>query len=301
MGVILHTNVAGVFLFRDDGALIEHKLFDDPAKYSGDLKEGKWIKPEEQLLKKVKGKVFYAGIKVEEKKGIVQDSSLINKLQLIKFIPQIREANRKVSSYDFKESYSEDTVVIHAIRSYDEIDHVSNTLTMRFLDFVKLRNPASLQLDAKVDPVGFPIEEQHIERFEEFRKSIAKLRKELERFETHIETTMKKICPNVLGVAGTLLGARLMAMAGSLRQMAMRPYSTLQLYGAEKAMFRHLRKGAKSPKHGIILMHQLVAQAKNKGRAARMLAEAITKAARIDYFKGKDQSKELMEHLMKRL
>jgi len=63
------------------------------------------------------------------------------------------------------------------------------------------------------------------------------------------------------------------------------PSSTIQILGAEKALFRHLTKGTKAPKHGVIFAHELIQKATNKGKAARNLASAIAKAAKLDYFR----------------
>jgi nucleolar protein 56 len=70
--------------------------------------------------------------------------------------------------------------------------------------------------------------------------------------ENYVDRTMEELAPNVRSVAGALLGARLIAMAGGLQNLAMRPASTIQVLGAEKALFRSLKTGARPPKHGLI-------------------------------------------------
>ena len=79
----------------------------------------------------------------------------------------------------------------------------------------------------------------------------------------------------------------------------MLPASTIQLLGAEKALFRHIKTNAKSPKHGIIINHQFVqkAQRKNKGKAARILADKLSLCARLDYFKGEFKGEEYKKEL----
>jgi len=102
-------------------------------------------------------------------------------------------------------------------------------------------------------------------------------------------------------VAGTVLGARLIAGAGGLKQLALLPSSTIQLLGAEKALFRHLRnKRIKGPKHGLLYQHAMVKRvpAKHKGKVARSVAAKIAIAARADFFKSKGK---VGENLQKEL
>ncbi len=115
---------------------------------------------------------------------------------------------------------------------------------------------------------------------------------------------MKDYCPNITVVAGVMVGAKLIALAGDLKRLILFPSSTVQLLGAEKALFRHMKTGARVPKHGIIHEHALVAKAskENKGKAARALADKISMAAKIDYFKGEfigDKLKKKLEERFK--
>jgi nucleolar protein 56 len=77
------------------------------------------------------------------------------------------------------------------------------------------------------------------------------------------------------------------------------PASTVQILGAEKALFRHLKTGAKPPRHGFIIEHSLISNASQKehGRRARALATKISIAARVDFFKGKFIGEQLRKDL----
>lgn len=119
-----------------------------------------------------------------------------------------------------------------------------------------------------------------------------KLKEEIEfstEIEKEIEKIMKKNAPKTSEIAGYILGAKLIAYAGSMRKLTLFPSSTIQLLGAEKALFMHLQRGTKPPKHGILLQHHEVASAKNKGKAARTIANRLSKAVKIDYFRGKNE------------
>ena len=104
----------------------------------------------------------------------------------------------------------------------------------------------------------------------------------------YVESQMKSVAPNVADVAGATIGARLMAKAGGLDRLAILPASTIQILGAEKALFRSLRTGARPPKHGILFQHQAVHTAPKwqRGKIARTLANKIAIAARVDYYRG---------------
>jgi len=111
---------------------------------------------------------------------------------------------------------------------------------------------------------------------------------------------MDKICPNINKIAGTTIGARLLNYAGSLKRIATIPASKIQLYGAEKALFRHLKTGARSPKYGIIHEHPIVLNAKEQGKAARVLADKIALCAKVDYFKGDFIADKILAELKER-
>ena len=108
--------------------------------------------------------------------------------------------------------------------------------------------------------------------------------------EDYVDHTMEELAPNVRAVAGALLGARMIAIAGSLQNLAMRPASTIQVLGAEKALFRSLKTGARPPKHGLIFQHTLLHDAKRwqRGKIARVIAGKLAIAARADAF-GEDK------------
>ena len=126
------------------------------------------------------------------------------------------------------------------------------------------------------------------------------LRKSTEHF---VDRTMEEMAPNVRAVAGALLGARLIALAGSLRNLAIRPASTIQVLGAEKALFRSLKTGARPPKHGLIFQHTLLHDAKRwqRGKIARVIAGKLAIAARADTFGGKYIGDRLKDEINKRL
>ncbi len=119
----------------------------------------------------------------------------------------------------------------------------------------------------------------------------------------YIDEAMKEVAPNIRGLVGPLLGARLIALAGGLSKLAILPASTIQVLGAEKALFRALRTGGKPPKHGVIFQHPEIHRAPRwqRGKIARALAAKLAIAARIDAFTGEYKAEELKEELEKRI
>ena len=110
----------------------------------------------------------------------------------------------------------------------------------------------------------------------------------------HIELTMETVAPNVKEMLTATVGARIISKAGSLARLAMLPASTVQVLGAEKALFRALKTGARPPKHGLLFQHPLIHSAPKwqRGKIARAIASKVTIAARIDYYRhnGKDRT-----------
>lgn len=101
---------------------------------------------------------------------------------------------------------------------------------------------------------------------------------------SYLSARMAAIAPNLTALVGDLVGARLIAHAGSLMNLAKSPASTVQILGAEKALFRALKTKHDTPKYGLIYHASLVGQAtgKNKGKIARMLATKATLGLRVD-------------------
>ncbi len=120
---------------------------------------------------------------------------------------------------------------------------------------------------------------------------------------SYIAQVMKEVAPNVTALVGPLLGARLLSLAGSLEELAKLPASTIQVLGAEKALFRALRTGGKPPKHGVIFQFPEIRRAPRwqRGKIARALATKLAIAARVDYFTGRYIGDELKKRLMERI
>ncbi|MBQ2665684.1 ATP-binding protein [Methanobrevibacter sp.] len=212
-----------------------------------------------------------------------------------------------------KESASEDRHLIQAVNSIDEIDESISKLIERIREWYALyfpemdvikNNETYIKLISqnktkeeilKAKPEAFPqdiidLEEDinplDLEIMNDYAKSIYELQKSRKNIEEYIDNKMESIAPNLRLLVGSTLGAKLISHAGGIKRLAMYPSSTVQIMGAEKALFRHLKSGDRPPKYGLIYQHPQVRGAKwwNRGKIARMLAGKISLAVRRDVF-----------------
>src|SRR5205823_9095872 len=114
-------------------------------------------------------------------------------------------------------------------------------------------------------------------------QQVAERRKSIE---AYVERSVRELAPNVSELAGPLIAARLVTLAGGVEELARAPTGTVQLLGAERALFRHLRTGSRPPKHGVLFQHPLVHRAPKwqRGAIARALVGRIAMAARADAY-----------------
>ncbi|CAI0548173.1 unnamed protein product [Linum tenue] len=127
-----------------------------------------------------------------------------------------------------------------------------------------------------VDMINIQMFAQRVMELAEYRKNIHE----------YLIEKMNGIAPNLAALIGEIVGARLISHAGSLTNLAKCPSSTLQILGAEKALFRALKTRGNTPKYGLIFHSSFIgrASARNKGRMARYLANKCSIATRIDCF-----------------
>ncbi len=151
--------------------------------------------------------------------------------------------------------------------------------------------------------IGAEMDEADLEslvKFARITNDLYKVRKESEHY---IETTMREVAPNVTAIVGSLLGARIISIAGGLLELARLPASTVQVLGAEKALFRAIKTGSKPPKHGVLFQKPEIHNAKwwLRGKIARAIAGKLTIAARVDAYAGEFIGDELAIEIMKRI
>lgn len=200
------------------------------------------------------------------------DKSLLNKAMV------------KRSAQKIKKSFAgEEAHLVQLINTVDELLEISNLLSERLNIWSKLYEN-SLYREPTVSPI--------ISLSNQVSETIQHL-------EQCVKEQMNLIAPNISMLAGPIIGARLISLASNLHHLASLPSSTVQLLGAEKALFRYKKEGGKPPKHGVIFQHSFIKSApKNlRGKIARAFAAKISIAAKADAFTKRDIAKELKQKL----
>jgi nucleolar protein 56 len=197
---------------------------------------------------------------------------------------------------------SDDRQLRHAVRAMDDCERVANELAERVAEW------AGTLVDEPGTGVEFcrglaerdPAPEER--RVVELAGRVRDLDDEAADLRASIERMAPEVAPNLSALAGPVLAARLIALAGGLETLARKPSGTLQVLGAEEALFAHLRGHAPSPKHGVIYTHEAVRNTHpdDRGSAARALAGKLTIAARADHYTG-ERRPELDEQLRERI
>lgn len=247
-------------------------------------------------------------------------------------------AKNKVSAA----SEEKDLLIKNAIDAVDELDKSINVLVMRLREWYSLHHPSLNRLvedqelftkilnacmgksnfnKTSLESVGVPdfvidqvikalpgdigaeLQSSDFSIISSLAKSVNELYQMREELERYISSMMQEVAPNIGALAGPLIGARLISLAGSLKELARKPSSTIQVFGAEKALFRSLKTGSDPPKHGIIYRVPEINSAPfwQRGKIARSLAGKISIAARIDAYSNKDVGDSLREQFLARL
>ncbi|EMD85073.1 hypothetical protein COCC4DRAFT_166868 [Bipolaris maydis ATCC 48331] len=215
-----------------------------------------------------------------------------------------------------------DTMIIQSIASLDVLDKQLNTYAMRvkewygwhFPELAKILNDnlaysrvvlkmgfrtnarqsdlsdilpeeieAAVKAAAEIS-MGTEITEEDLETTSALAEQVVDLTEHRQNLGNYLSNRMQALAPNLTALVGELVGARLIAHAGSLMNLAKSPGSTIQILGAEKALFRALKTKHDTPKYGLIYHASLIGQAtgKNKGKIARMLAAKSALGLRVD-------------------
>jgi len=239
---------------------------------------------------------------------------------------KLREFAIQLSSSKVTEvSQSPDLHIIQAINTLDETDKIINSISSRLREWYGLHFPELDNLIDSIngysqivlsgtreniskedfEKAGFSkdkvemlslikeksrggnISEKNFAIVQSLAKQILDLFELRKNIEEHVDEQMKEEAPNISAILGTAVGARILAHAGSLNRLGRMPASTIQILGAEKALFRSLKTGANPPKHGILFQHAAVHAAPRwqRGKIARAVAAKAAIAARVDLFK----------------
>ncbi|WP_129115668.1 NOP5/NOP56 family protein [Halegenticoccus tardaugens] len=198
---------------------------------------------------------------------------------------------------------ADDRQLVHAVRAMDDAERTANELAERLSEWAgTLYSEAGTGVEyarelADREPEG-PVEERVVS----LARRVVDLADERDALRAFVERRAPDAAPNLAEMAGPVLAARLLSLAGGLDALAKKPSGTVQVLGAEDALFAHLAGRAPSPKHGVIFTHEYVRGTRpaDRGSAARALAGKLTLAARVDNYGGEFRP-ELHEDLRERI
>lgn len=231
----------------------------------------------------------------------------------MKDLKELRESNIDLVKKALKNSFSRDVLIIQCFNSIDDLNKSLSMLVNRLREwfgfyFPEFVNEAKDNKDfvdkifsvVRKDSFGMDFSKKDLESVKKLAESCKSLFGCVDYLEFYLDSLVKELCPNLYALLGSKLTAQFLVLGGGLKRFAEMPYSRIQLLGAEKAFFRFMKSGERSPKHGILFLHPLVKN--NKGRASRILAEKISIASRVDFFKGEfigDKLKSEVERKLK--
>lgn len=225
----------------------------------------------------------------------------------------LHEVTLETVKLQVSEALTPDQRVIQAVEALDDINETANSLSERLFEWyggyfpesglsgealaVFITKYGSRENVPSEDPIylkarnsmGAKLEPADEALLKGFAESVCSLYERRRQVEAYIENSMEALAPNLTMLAGPVLGARFISISGSLEKLAAFPSSTIQVIGASKALFKHLRARAPSPKHGIIYSHPLINTSPwwVRGKIARALAAKLSLAARIDFYSAK--------------
>lgn len=327
--MILVTKWFGTFLCEEN-KILDKRLFPKDADIISEklaLMQRGGTLPEEQELVEGKAKMFVADRRQALLgKPTLFDSSFI-KADMFGYSDKLmHDAMLGLGKLRTSEPIPRDRNLVQAIRYLDDLIETSNLLNERLhewygmhfpelADLAKDKNYAELiarygeregiieELGIEMESIGSEFEDDDMRAVQDLADSLTRIYEDRERTEEYISDIVKDSCPNMCALVGGPLAARLISLAGGLERLASLPSSTVQLLGAEKAMFRHLKSGKRPPKHGVIYQHPEVHRAPKwqRGNIARALAGKISIAAKIDQYGGEFRGDKLVEEFKARI
>lgn len=255
----------------------------------------------------------------------------------------IRDVNILMTREELRREASErDKIVIETINTIDELDKTINSLYSKIREWYGIHFPElerhisedvkyfeliselgsrenftkenllefdvseeiaeSIQEDAE-DSIGAEFDDLDIEAIKVNVDQIRGLQDIREKTSNYLNGLMEQVAPNITTLVGSLIGARLISLAGGLEDLAKMPSSTIQVLGAEKALFRSLQKGTKPPKHGVIFQYPEIRGSPKsvRGKIARALSGKLAIAARVDAMSGRFVGDGLKEEVEERI
>ena len=329
---IIVTKWFGVFLCDEkSGRIIEKRLMPHDAQAVAEklatVQRGSILDEERELASLVDGKVAVSDRRQSELgKPELFDSSFITPQKYGYDDAFMHEVMMGLGKLRTSEPVPRDRNLVQAIRNLDDQIATINLYNERLHEWYGMHFPeladyahderyADLiarygdrdgiieELGIEIESIGSEFDPDDMRAVQDLADTLYRLYDDRTRTEEYIQGIVEATCPNMCAMLGGPLAARMISLAGGLERLASLPSSTVQLLGAEKAMFRHLKSGKKGPKHGVIYQHPDIHRAPywQRGNIARALAGKVLIAAKIDQYHGEFRGDVLNDEFKKRV
>jgi nucleolar protein 56 len=332
------TGIMGAVAFDSSGKVVDRELFPKDAAVIAEKlsqsRSGKLIDEESTLVKRLKTKGIDAVKAGDDSDAAAKMRDEFRTIALqLKWAGSQAEINAVLSAVGAAmakpklQEVKSDRILMSAIGVSDELDRVINIFVERLREWYGFHFPEGVRAvadhekfvgmaaqgfreDVKVEgnddieklasnSAGMDFSEDDMAQVKAFAESTLRLFELRDGMRGYIDTSARRFAPNTAAIAGPALALRLLVLAGGLDKLAKMPSSTIQMLGAEKALFRHLKGQGRSPKHGILFSHEMVQNAPHdlKGKVARLVAAKLALASRVDYFSKEDRSAKMRAEL----
>ena len=319
MKVYIYKNVLGVFAFEADKVIAFEPFPHDVEEIAGRL-EG--VSPEEDRIIE---RIEYDEIEKISKPPDLEILLPVSGTTREKYYDLLKEVTFILA----KKSTSmlqRDMMIIQAVEAQDDTEEALNILSERIREWYSLHFP---ELDntieehqefvklikkhgardnfpeefGSISSIGAGLEGADMEILARFASEIVHIYEFKDELYSYIESAMERVAPNLSAFAGPIVGAKLLSQAKGLENLAKMPASRLQVLGAKKAMFKHIKNKADPPKHGVIFQHPSIKTAPwwQRGKIARSFSGKAAIAAKADAFTGEYIADGLKKDFKRRL
>lgn len=314
------SNVLGLFAFDEDGALVGHVDYPrEPRAIAERMKQKSRDAPEAAALKGELADYECVFDEGDERTGglyfkrQLDDIFVALKVERSEYDSLLREVSLLLAKGELKEAMGrKDLLLMQAVEAIEDIDEALNLMMERLREWYSLHFPELSRevvdhksyaklIEAYGSREGFggseygdlasisggvDMGDADLVVLKEYARRVGELYSFRDSLEGYLSDKMQALAPNTTALAGPLVGAKLISLAGGLDKLARMPASKIQVLGAEKAMFRYVRERGLPPKHGVILQHPLLKMAPwwQRGRIARSFAAKIAIAVRVDAY-----------------
>jgi nucleolar protein 56 len=307
--MILFTNWFGSFLYEDE-KIVKSRLFPkDPkeiAKRLNAVGNGEILEEEKKLAEGLERFLVLDG-RLNKLGGelIEEDVPYLNPEDFGFSGDMLHAAMMIFAKEKAKVTITKDENIAQAINALDDLIQTSNLLSERIQEWYGIYFPEHRKMIKAEEIIQLITDKgkEDLSPISELAKTLQDINIRKTQLEEFIKDEMEYNAPNLACLVGPIIGSRLIAKAGGLNRLSKLPSGTIQVLGAEKALFRHLKDGSNPPKHGLIFQHPWVHRAPywQRGKIARAFASKIALASKMDEHSDKFIGEKLKKDLLERI